>query len=113
MVTTVHNNSLSEQNSPSRDCQSYGVHLALHHGPAGNSHYVRDVSLSPNGLLVSITTTKTPPLSSETGDVVRLNTNQETGYAALGLERNIFCDCNGGLDGETGDIALPPPVSLE
>ena len=27
-----------------RDRQSYGVHLALHHGPAGNSHYVRDVS---------------------------------------------------------------------
>ena len=73
---------------------------------------MRDVSLSPTGLLVSI---KTPPLSSETGDAVRLNTKQETDYAALGndtLERNIFSDCINGLDGETGDIALPPLVSL-
>ena len=113
MVTTVHNNSLSEHNFPNRDRQSYGVHLALHHGPAGNSHFVRDVSLTPTGLLVSITTTKTPPLSSETGHDIRLNTNQETDYTDLGLERYIFSDCISGLDGETGDTPLPPPVSLD
>ena len=114
IVVTVHNNSHIEHNSPNRHRQSYGVHLPLHHGTAGNSHYVRDVFLSPKytRLLVSITTTKTPPLSSETGDAVRLN-SQETDHAALGLERNIFSDCTSGLDGETGDIALTPPVSLE
>ena len=73
---------------------------------------MRDVSLSPTNGLVSITTTKTPPLSSETGDAVRLN-SQETDNAALGLERNIFTDHTSDLDGETGDIPLTPPVSLD
>ena len=88
MLTTVHNNSLIEHNSPNRHRQSYGVHLPLHHGTAGNSHYVRDVFLSPKytRLLVSITTTKTPPLSSEMGDAIRLNRNQET---------NIYCIMSG------------------